>query len=192
MMICIKSFLIFIFSEKDSYLRIGSKRRRIVLSVFLYIILPGALCTQNASLLSCAANAHLYDILDTGVRKQGSFRSFSPYSEALYSAYRAITGIIRTRCDFPRKINPPAVSAACQEYTTQSRQERKVSTVDRVDDDVDADVDDDSDTREKKRASTVHDRRTYEIDLIFRSHASFRHFPFALVSMVFAHRVYRR
>jgi len=104
----IKSFLIFKFSfetpiEKDSFLQIGSKYLHIALS-FSYVSFCRRHYIQNASLPLCRKCTF---IQRSRHRSQGSFWSFSPYSEALYSANHAITGIIRTRCDFPRKINPP-------------------------------------------------------------------------------------
>jgi len=73
---------------------------------FLMYLFAGG-TTSKTRACHCAGNAHLYSVLDTGVKAASDLSLRTPYSEALYSANHAITGIIRTRCDFPRKINPP-------------------------------------------------------------------------------------
>lgn len=86
---------------------------------------------------------------------------------------RAITDVIRTCCDFQRKINPPLfLSAACREYATtkvdswpsRRRRWRQRPTFD--------------DAGREREIQLYTYRWTHnEIDLIFRFHALFRYFP---------------
>lgn len=162
----IKSFLIFKFSletsiEKDSFLQIGSKRPHIALS-FSYV----SFCRRHYILKTRACHRvqemHIYTAFSTlGAKVALIF---------LFVLRGIVFSVPRDNRHYPDTLwfsaenKPTAVSAACREYATWSRQERKVSTVDRANDDDDDDNDDTMTTTWKRKRKvqlyTISERTT--------------------------------
>lgn len=99
---------------------------------------------ESASLQTYIGNAHLYSG-HTGITQQCRLRFFRTRDVALYAVYRAITGVIQTRCDFPQKINPPLFPRRAGNTRREADKSEK-AMVDRADGDAN-----DGDAREKEK-----------------------------------------
>lgn len=148
----IKSFLIFTFSleistEEDSFLRIGSKRRRIALSSYI------PFCTvypKRELTIVCNECTFIRRIFSTQEPRSRAASDLSLRTRGIVFSVPRDNRHYPDTLWFSAENKPTAVSAACREYATRSRQERKVSTVDRADDD------DDARERERKREAQLY------------------------------------